>query len=252
MTRGTYLRDTQHPWSSVIFVLPLLFIYEAGLILMPSQQPESLRNGADTWFRGTLASMGMPQTYWAPGLLVSVFLLWSWLHRKERPDDFVSLWIGMVLESAVFALGLWGMSRGLWPLLQRLGLQEVLVSLGPVCQTAGPGNSAPDPAVEQMIGFLGAGVYEETLFRLLLYSGLMWLFHWVDFPAVIAFGMAAVASALLFAGAHHIGPQGEAFDSYVFLFRTLAGVYFAFLFQIRGFGIAVGAHTGYDLIVGIV
>ena len=27
--------------------------------------------------------------------------------------------------------------------------------------------------------------------------------------------------------------------------------YFALLYQLRGFGIAVGAHTGYDLLVGV-
>ena len=44
----------------------------------------------------------------------------------------------------------------------------------------------------------------------------------------------------------------EVFDAYVFLFRTLAGVYFAVLFQLRGFGIAVGAHACYDVLVGVV
>jgi membrane protease YdiL (CAAX protease family) len=116
---------------------------------------------------------------------------------------------------------------------------------------AGSAASA-DPAVEQMVGFIGAGIYEETLFRLLLYSALMWLFHWLDFPAIMSFLLAAAASALLFSAAHHLGPNGEQFESYAFIFRTLAGVYFAVLFQMRGFGIAVGTHAGYDLLVGVV
>ena len=44
----------------------------------------------------------------------------------------------------------------------------------------------------------------------------------------------AAASAALFAAAHHVGPFGEAFDGYVFLFRSLAGLYFALLYQFRG------------------
>ena len=35
------------------------------------------------------------------------------------------------------------------------------------------------------------------------------------------------------------------------LFRTLAGLYFAWLYCVRGFGIAVGAHAGYDVLVGL-
>jgi membrane protease YdiL (CAAX protease family) len=63
--------------------------------------------------------------------------------------------------------------------------------------------------------------------------------------------LAAAASALIFSSAHHIGPHGENFDGYVFLFRTLAGLYFAILYQLRGFGIAVGAHACYDVLVGV-
>ena len=61
-----------------------------------------------------------------------------------------------------------------------------------------------------------------------------------------------LTSALLFSAAHHVGPYGEAFNHSVFLFRTLAGLYFALLYQLRGFGIAVGTHTCYDVLVGVV
>jgi hypothetical protein len=67
----------------------------------------------------------------------------------------------------------------------------------------------------------------------------------------LAFGMAAVASATLFATAHIIGPNGEPYSNYKFVFRLVAGLYFEALFQFRGFGIAVGAHACYNLMVGI-
>jgi hypothetical protein len=40
-------------------------------------------------------------------------------------------------------------------------------------------------------------------------------------------------------------------NTYVFLFRTMAGVYFALLFQFRGFAVAAGAHACYDVLVGL-
>jgi membrane protease YdiL (CAAX protease family) len=137
------------------------------------------------------------------------------------------------------------------PILNALGVQSAASGFVPFCQMSGSAATA-DPAIEQMVGFIGAGIYEETLFRLLLYSALMWLFHWLDFPAIMSFLLAAMGSALLFSAAHHLGPHGEQFETYAFVFRTLAGVYFAVLFQMRGFGIAVGTHAGYDLLVGIV
>jgi membrane protease YdiL (CAAX protease family) len=63
--------------------------------------------------------------------------------------------------------------------------------------------------------------------------------------------VAAVFSATVFAAAHHVGPYGEPFDDFVFLFRAVAGLYFAALYQTRGFGVAVGAHACYDVLVGV-
>jgi hypothetical protein len=64
--------------------------------------------------------------------------------------------------------------------------------------------------------------------------------------------LAAVTSAAAFSGAHHLGPYGEPYDNYRFLFRTLAGVYFTAIYQLRGFGIAVGGHALYDVLVGVI
>lgn len=241
LTSGKYTQATRHPWSCVLFVLPLLVIYEAGLMLLRSSASENLRNGADTWMRSALVVVGLEHFFWAPLLLLVILMAWSFLHRQPWPKDIVGVWIGMAAESGAFALLLWGLSQGLWPIFN--GLASL-----PAMATA----SASEPAIEQIVSFVGAGIYEETLFRLLLFSGLSWVFYLGEFPRVLSFLLAASGSALLFAGAHHLGPHGEAFNAYVFAFRTTAGLYFAALYQLRGFGIAVGAHTGYDVLVGVI
>jgi hypothetical protein len=251
-----YLPATRHPWSGVIFVLPLLLVYEAALYLAGPGQPELLRNGADAWLRMGLARLGLRASYWAPALLVAVLVFWSLLRRGDRPRDFLSVWAGMALESAVYAVGLWGISRVLGPMLDGLGIK--LTAVGDLFGEGGPrtGESArpgtlTEPALRQVVSFIGAGIYEETLFRLLVFSGLLWIFKLADFPWILSGLLAAVASALVFSAAHNFGPNGEAFHGYVFLFRTLAGVYFTALYYFRGFGIAVGAHAGYDVLVGV-
>lgn len=233
-----YLSATRHPWACLVFVLPLLLAYEWGVVLAGLDQPELLRNGADVWIRVLLANCGLPQVYWAPALLVLVLLGWCCWQRANRPGDFVGVWIGMAVESALFAGVLWGACYLLAPLLQRCGVQ----------MNAAP---QPEPAVQQMLSFLGAGIYEETLFRLLLFSGLRWLLARLELPWPGAGVLAAMVSALLFSAAHNVGPYGEIFEPFVFVFRTLAGLYFVGLFQFRGFGVAVGAHAGYDVLVGI-
>ncbi len=234
----SYLLATRHPWPCLLFLLPLLLAYEGGVLWLGAAQPDLLRNGADTWLRRALEALGLHPLYWPPAFVVALFAGWSLARGAERPRGLGSIMSGMALESILFALGLWGLSLGLGPLVQGLGIE---LNVAP----------AANQAVAQLVTFVGAGIYEELLFRLLLYSALVWLLRQAAVVPPAAIVLAAVTSGALFAGAHHVGPSGEPFDAYVFLFRSLAGIYFALVFELRGFGVAVGAHAGYDILVGV-
>ncbi len=234
---GGYLAAARHLWACVLFVLPLLAAYEVGMLLQGAARQEVCRNGADLWLRSLLAEVGLRQWFWAATLLTLSLVSWAWWRRGDRPRELGQVWLGMTLESGVLALGLWGVCHLIWPLVQAAQISA--------------GGSECDPAVERMLSYAGAGIYEEALFRLLLLSGLRWLLRQAELPPAGALGLAGLLSALLFSLAHHVGTQGEAFDPQVFFFRTLAGLYFAALYHFRGFGIAVGAHAGYDVLVGI-
>jgi membrane protease YdiL (CAAX protease family) len=236
--RSTYLLATRHPWSCFLFLVPLLAAYEGGVWVLGGAQTHAFRNGADAWLRWALEYFGLSQLYWAPLLIAGVFVVWSLFRRRDRPADILGVETGMAIESVGFALGLWGISRGLGPILDRFGVHLDV--------------PATQPALGQVVTYVGAGIYEELLFRLLLYSSLVVLLRWLRASLLVAVALAALASSALFSLAHHVGPYGEPFDNYVFLFRMLAGLYFALLYQLRGFGIAVGAHACYDVVVGVV
>jgi hypothetical protein len=70
-------------------------------------------------------------------------------------------------------------------------------------------------------------------------------------PPPAALVAAAAAAAVAFAAAHHVGPTGEELVPARFLFRVTAGLYFTTLYVARGFGVAVGTHAGYDVLVGV-
>lgn len=231
----TYLQSTRHPWSSFLFLLPLLAAYEGGVLWLGGDRAAQLRNGADAWVRWQLELFGMSYIFAAPLIVLAVLIGWSWWRWTERPCDPITTWFGMAFESGAFAVLLWQVSRNFGPLVEQFGVKLQI---------------APEAAT-QVLTYIGAGVYEEVLFRLIGFLGLTIIFRAVLLPKFVAIVLAALGAALLFAAAHHVGPYGEPMNSYVFLFRTLAGLYFTALFIFRGFGVAVGAHAGYDVLVGV-
>jgi membrane protease YdiL (CAAX protease family) len=233
----SYLRSTRHPWPCLLFVLPLIFAYESGVVVLGGPHPESLRNGADNWLRVGLLRLGISWVWLPPAVLLALLVFWTWRRWQERPNEVLAVLSGMILESVAYAIGLWAVSRALGPLLEQFG----------IALTAG----AAEPAVAQVVTYLGAGIYEEALFRLILFSCILISLRILDLNGLLAVLLAAGASALFFSAAHHIGPYGQPYSNYLFLFRLIAGLYFAILFQARGFGIAVGAHACYNLMVSI-
>jgi hypothetical protein len=230
---------TRRPLPCLAFVLPLLLAYEAGVGWLGGSRAEAIRTGADAWMRHALASLGLTDRWLLPLALVVILLAWQAAdprHWRFAP----SLPIGMAVESLILAIGLIGLSR-----LVDLGFNHLEGRR--LLQAATPGPGHP---IAPLIGYIGAGVYEEALFRLALIPLLFGLLRLLQAPTVLASAAAITGSALLFSIAHHAGAPGEAFTWFAFIFRWLAGVYFAWVFVVRGFGIAVGTHAAYDLLVG--
>jgi DNA polymerase-4 len=99
---------------------------------------------------------------------------------------------------------------------------------------------------------LGAGIYEELVFRVLLVSGLMLaakhLLGWGLRPSI---AFAIVVGALVFSAFHYIGPYGDPWALDSFTFRAIAGLIFSGLYVARGFGIAAWTHALYDVMLAL-
>ena len=103
---------------------------------------------------------------------------------------------------------------------------------------------------QNLVLAIGAGIYEELVFRLMCITLLAILFvDVVKIRKATAMAIIVVLSSLVFA-AHHYPPLGrDTFDAVTFLFRAGAGAYLATVFVVRGFGLAAGCHAVYDVIV---
>jgi len=252
-----YWYEARRPLPTLLFVLPLILLYEFGVAAAP-QAGELVRNGADCWMRSWMLNAGLPGGWLLPVLVVGGLLSWQIVGRYRWTASFDTL-TGMFGESLLFALLLVIGGQSLAVCFRSHGFETLTVS------TDAAGASSPGA---RALSFLGAGLYEELMFRLALIPFAFYLLRMFLIPRSVSIGLAVVASSLIFAAAHYLDPQSpigwtafaDAFERvaadpalwYGFSFRLLAGLGFAVLLLLRGFGITVGCHAFYDLVAGVV
>jgi hypothetical protein len=162
--------------------------------------------------------------------------------RRRRVRVRPAVLAGMLGESVVYAL-LFGVVVGT--------LTRWL--LGDGARLAADGGSVTRlPRSEQVVLSLGAGIYEELLFRVLMVGGLLVLLSALGMRRTNASWASAILAALLFSAFHYIGPYAYPLELQSFTFRFIAGLAFSGLFLLRGFGIAAWTHALYDVFLVLV
>ena len=238
--RQSYFAASRAPRYSVLFALPLLIGYEALAAFLAQPGKAELRNGADAILRAMFTAVS-PE-YGSTIFIAAVILLGVGFVVRDlrRTKDRIRpiMFVAMLAEALVLAV-VFGFVVGLTT-AKLLGSFHAL-SLGPIEKTSWP---------TRLMLSLGAGLYEELFFRVLLVTGLAT-------GARVLFGLgkraggvlAAVVGALIFAAFHYIGPYGDQLQLQSFVFRTLSGLAFSGLYLLRGFGITAWTHALYDALL---
>jgi Type II CAAX prenyl endopeptidase Rce1-like len=239
--RGDYWQQSRRPLTSLAFVTPLLIVYEAGVLWLG---PQAMRNGADVWLRQLLDLLGFSQYFLLPVLTLG--LLAAWHHvTQERWRVPVGILYAKLAECVLLAVALVVIAR------VQANLQALVTCQPPPAMLHASLGMYFESLCKRFVSFTGAGIYEEMLFRLMLLPLVAWVLRSCGAKPAWSLAGAATTTSLIFAGAHHVGPLGEPFQWYAFLFRSIAGLFFATLFIYRGFGIAAGTHAAYDILVGL-
>jgi hypothetical protein len=232
-TRGSqagYVHESELPLTSLVFLLPLIVIYEIGTLYFTTAAQHGYEQQiiAFTMMQRFFRLFGVHGQH-LPALAVCTILLCWHLARRDKWQVNLGTLIGMTAESVLLALPLLALSREVAryvPLaMLRASRQDVVIMS------------------------LGAGVYEELVFRLILFTLLSLLVKdlirargWtVNLGIVLLSGFA-------FSCYHYLSPL-EHFQWRSFAFRTLAGIYFGVLFLFRGFGITAATHASYDILI---
>lgn len=222
-------RLLSRPLDTLVFVLPFILFYEIGCFVIRAHGEPGQRVVAFDLMRYFFELFGSTGV-WMPGFAVVIILLathmvsgreWT-IHRRA---------VGwMYAESAALAA----------PLL----LFNLVLSASPQHWTARRHLYA-----EAVLG-IGAGVYEELVFRLVLISIIVIIgTDLLRFSSRATLIFAVIFSALIFSAHHHPPLGSDPFSLRSFIFRTIAGLYLGALFVYRGYGPAAGTHAIYNLLV---
>ena len=231
---SAYHRESGGLLYSYLISLPLLVLYEVLIIISQPDPDYLVRISVDAWIKSIFASFGL-QTVTAT-LISAAIAGGIILYRKRSELGSVKCrYFGyMIAESFVYAVVI-----------------SLIISrfLGFIL------NISADFALEgmsklQLIALsLGAGLYEELFFRVILVGFLVFVFKRSLKSRNTAYALSATLAALLFSTVHYIGQMGDSLELGSFLFRFLFGLALNVVYVIRGFGMAAWTHALYDLIV---
>ncbi len=210
------------PLDSLIFLLPLIIFYEVSIAFQPTVVV------AYDFLRQCLQNFGHLGV-WAPGAAIVIILLATHI-ASRRPWSIRWRRVFLMYPEAILATG---------PLLAL----SWAVSLSA---------SSPQPGqlISQLAVGIGAGIYEELVFRLIMISLIVVVAaDLLKLKKTTVAITAIILSSLLFSAHHHPPIGTEPFGLVPFSFRALAGVYLATVFWFRGYGAAAGTHAAYNTII---
>lgn len=238
-TRTSYWQVSRAPRYSLLFALPLLVFYQVLAVFL-SHGERSVRNGADVILQSLFTAVAGA---WGPPLFMLCLIgagLWLVVRdmrahgSRLRTGVFAAMLGESIALALLFGLLVGGVTSGVLGLLQTLAV---------------PTGRELDVWTRLMVS-LGAGIYEELLFRVLLVGALAAaaraLLGWRPVPAGVA---ATLVGAAIFSAFHYIGPYGDPLQLYSFVFRMVAGLFFSGLYLARGFGITAWTHALYDVLL---
>ncbi len=243
------------PWTDLALTLPIFVGYHLGVVFLP------VRNAADLVTRELqeLADFNLGAYLGLTVLIGAIYvtpLLLAGRGRHLAASRFA--WLGT--EGVVYAIAMrllagYAAAHLLSALVERgpgwVGLMSAAPALSSAVAAAGESVSLGS-RLSGVVMSLGAGFYEELVFRVGFYGlGAMLVLFLLNITSAASrllwrLGWAVVA-ACVFSGWHYIGELGDPFDLSTFSFRAVCGLVFTAIYHFRGFAPAVWTHALYDL-----
>lgn len=236
----TYLSATRTGTYGFLSAIPLILLYETLIISANEGRVAQVRVSSELWLKQWFQFIDGPTTLIMGGVLFVVGFCILMYERKKRIPLRPSYFIGIVIESGFYAI--------IVALLVSQLVWSLFAAYAPTILLAGA-QLEQESLWMQLALSIGAGIYEELLFRVILVGGLYTILKAILGFRTAAYIVAAVVGALLFSGIHYMGPLGDDFTAQSFLFRFFFGLALNVIYLVRGFGVAAWTHALYDVMI---
>src|SRR5579862_558375 len=194
---------SRSPRYSLLFAVPLLVGYELLVAILSHGTGGGVRNGADVLLQQAVYAIA--GRYEPIVFGVALLGLGTWLvlrdFRKHRGPLRGTIFAAMAAEAIVLAAAFGTVVGTITANLLHLAQGYLVLQ---------PGRIAQSPLATRVMLSLGAGIYEELLFRVIIAGALDVLGKRVlGWRPWIAGAFAVVISAAIFSACHYIGPYGD-------------------------------------------
>jgi hypothetical protein len=227
-----YFYASKNILYSLLLIFPMLFLYEILGFIQNYGSHYYIRNGADAIIRHLFSLFGEnAHLYYGLSLFILFVVVFIKNFRFIKNNTIKIHFLAMMIfESLICSLAL---------LICIRGFASILLSL-----------PYSDNLLEQFYLSIGAGVWEELLFRFGLLSLLILFFKKIlNYSIFFSQFMSIFISGVIFSLFHYIGIFGDVFTWYSFSLRSIAGFFLGSIFLFRGLGISVYTHIFYDMIL---
>lgn len=230
-----YFSNTYTLLYTFLFSLPLFLVYEVLIIFSQPNTDWLVRISVDVWMKQLFTLFGVNAVSFSLFLvlLIGIFILFR-ERAKLASLKFKYLPI-LILESVAYAIIVAYISSLLTNVLLNFSTSNTISGL---------------TYLQKLALSLGAGLYEELFFRVLLVSLFILIFNKIfTTKRWVSVTVAVVLSAFLFSAVHYTGTMGDFFTIHSFLYRFIFGLILSGIYVVRGFGIAAWTHALYDVLV---
>lgn len=228
--RDSYWYLTHRPLQCLLFLLPLLVVFHLGEFFWQND----LLAPRDIY--AVMRYFGVTMAY-LPAAIVIGMLLIQHIFRHDPWEVRPLVLTGMLGESVLAVLPLFALGR----IMGKMLMQAMAAQADP----------AAAGMTQQLVTDVGAAVYEEFIFRMVMIGAILFIFVDVfNLDKDVMGTIAVLVSAAIFSLYHFPIDQlnGEmTFPWKEFTFRALAGAYLGVLYVVRGLGVAAGAHALFNV-----